>query len=371
MKKITTGAVVIVALLLIGFKLSSNKSEMAETASLANKVSEQIPVEMLPATLQVYEGNVQALGSLEAITDLTMLSQTEGLVTKKYINKGEVVKKGDLLAMVENSSLKADYDAAKANYERLELDLARFENLAEKEAVTTRQLDEVKIAYTNAKSRLVATKKMYDESFIKATASGTINEDYFQEGANLAKQAKLYDIVDVSELKLSVKLTAENILRIKENDIVEISSDVYPGEKYLGTVSAIAVKADNSKKYEVEIKLKNSPTKPLRAGMFGKVKFSFKNNVEQLFISREALVGSVKNPQVYIVVDNKAHLASIEIGEILEDKMVVVQGLKEGDMVVINGQTNLKEGTTVYSLQKKSLMSHDIDTNINTSKVSK
>ncbi|MDZ7849181.1 MAG: hypothetical protein U5L96_22040 [Owenweeksia sp.] len=69
------------------------------------------------------------------------------------------------------------------NYEKLKADHQRFTKLAEKDAVTQRQLEEVSIGLENAEAQYRAAKKRLDNTSIRATANGIINEDYIQEGS--------------------------------------------------------------------------------------------------------------------------------------------------------------------------------------------
>lgn len=350
MKKVIISLVVIASIGLVAWKLADNKQEMAETAKLAEKVSEFIPVEMGKVTRKNLQNNVTNIGTFEAYTDLTMLAETEGLVLKVYHTKGDFVKKGELLAQVENELLQAEVTATQANYQKLKTDFDRFTKLAEKDAVTERQLEDIKVATANAEAQYKSAKKRLEDTYIRATATGTINEDYIQEGSNISRKGKLYDIVDVSQLKLNVKVTGNNVLSIHEGDEVKVTSDIYPEKTFTAKVTAIAAKADNSLKYDIELLMKNSAENPLKAGMFGKAHFEFSNATEGLYISREALAGSIKNPTVFIVKDGQAKLIDIAIGEILDNEIQVVSGLNEGDEVVVNGQINLKDGTKVKTL---------------------
>ncbi|WP_417610067.1 efflux RND transporter periplasmic adaptor subunit [Owenweeksia hongkongensis] len=362
MKKVIIAVVVIASIGLVAWKLSDNKKQMAETAKLAEKVSDYIPVELGTVTSKKLESHVTNIGTFEAYTDLTMLAETEGLVLKIYHKKGDFVKKGELLAEVENELLQAEVTATKANYEKLKTDFDRFTKLAEKDAVTERQLEDINVATANAEAQYKSAKKRLEDTYIRATATGTINEDYIQEGSNISRKGKLYDIVDVSQLKLNVKVTGSHVLSIHEGDEVKVTSDIYPSKTFTAKVTAIAAKADNSLKYDIELLMKNSDENPLKAGMFGKAHFEFTNAGEGLYISREALAGSIKEPQVFIVQDGRAKLIDIAIGDILDNEIQVVSGLKEGDEVVVNGQINLKDGTKV-----KTLNAND-DTNLSASK---
>ena len=354
MKKIIITLVVLSAIGLIAWKLADNKHEMAETAKLAEKVSDFIPVEMGVVTSKNLQNDVSSIGTFEAFTDLNMLSQTEGLVVKVYHTKGDFVQKNELLAQVENELLQAEVAATKANFEKLTTDFSRFTTLAEKDAVTERQLEDIKVATANAEAQYKRAKKLLEDTYIRATASGTINEDYIQEGSNIAKNAELYDIVDVSKLKLNVKVTGNNVLSIHEGDEVKVTSDIYGNKTFTAKVTAIAAKADNSLKYDIELLMQNSDESPLKAGMFGTAHFEFTDKTKGLYISRDAIAGSIKEPSVYILVDGKATLRDIAIGEVLDQEVQVTSGLKEGDEVVVNGQINLREGTKVKALEKDS-----------------
>lgn len=350
MKKGITIVLIIAAIGLVAFTLANNKEEMAKKAALAERVSDQIPVELGSVTRKKMDSRVNAIGNFEAKTDLTMLSETAGLVTNMYHEKGDFVKKGEILARVENESLKADLEAAEAARDKAGLDLERFTKLAKKDAVTKRQLEDVRINAANTEATYKKAKKALADSYIRATATGTINEDYFQEGSNIALNAQLYDIVNVSTLKLNVKLVAAHIVEIHQGDTIRITTEMYPDQTYTGTISAIANKADKSLKYAVEIRIHNSEEKPLKAGMFGTAHFAFQNPAEALYIDRDALTGSIKDPTVFLALDSIAVLKKISIGEVYDSEVRVLSGLKEGDKIVVNGQINLKDSTKIRDI---------------------
>ena len=86
--------------------------------------------------------------------------------------------------------------------------------------------------------------------------------------------------------------------------------------------------------------------------MFGKVKFVSKSTMPRLVIPRDALLGSIKEPQVFIVENGKAQLKDITVGNTYDNNLEVLKGLKAGDKVVVNGQNNLEENTSVYEINQ-------------------
>jgi hypothetical protein len=70
-------------------------------------------------------------------------------------------------------------------------------------------------------------------------------------------------------------------------------------------------------------------------------------------VSRTAIAGSTKNPQVYIIKNNVAMLTNVTLGQILEDQVEVVKGLSEGDLVANSGLVNLADGLKVAQVSKE------------------
>lgn len=91
----------------------------------------------------------------------------------------------------------------------------------------------------------------------------------------------------------------------------------------------------------------NSDAHPLKAGMYGQASLDNAVKTAVLTIPRVALVGSVKNPQVYVVEGNQARLRDIQVGASSDQLIEVISGLKEGDAVVTSGQVNLDKESVV------------------------
>ncbi|QNR22576.1 efflux RND transporter periplasmic adaptor subunit [Croceimicrobium hydrocarbonivorans] len=337
-------------LALMAFQLYNNKVEMAENAKLSEISSDAIPVETTKASRKILEEETTADGQLEPVTDLMVISETQGRVIRVLRKKGSTVSKGDLLAEVENDLLEAEVAATEANYLKLKADQERFSKLAEQNAVTQRQLEDIGIGLKNAEAQYKSAQKRLSNTYIRATASGFINDDFIQEGSYIGGGAKLYEIVDDQQLRLNVKLTARDILRIQKGDTVEISSNLYAGETFKGIVSAIAVKADASLKYNVEIELLNSAAQKLKPGMYTTAHFHFKQKEEALYLDRNALAGSLQNPQVFVVNGETAELKNIEVGASHGPWVEIISGLSSQDQVVSSGQINLTDGTKVKVL---------------------
>ena len=126
---------------------------------------------------------------------------------------------------------------------------------------------------------------------------------------------------------------------------------MYPGRIFIGHVENIASKADEAHTYPVEIRLPNDPKFPLKGGMFGRINFISITSRDAIAISRDALIGSVKNAQVFVIKDNLASLRNITIGRESGQLLEVLNGLETGEMVVTSGQNNLSDNIRVVIIK--------------------
>jgi RND family efflux transporter MFP subunit len=109
----------------------------------------------------------------------------------------------------------------------------------------------------------------------------------------------------------------------------------------------ISQQADAAHNYQVQVRLANPTATPLKAGTFVNVDFIQNSSAQGIQIPRGALAESLQNPFVYVVQDGKALRRNITIGRDLGNTIEVLSGLQPGEIVVINGQINLANGSAV------------------------
>ena len=160
------------------------------------------------------------------------------------------------------------------------------------------------------------------------------------------------NVVDISRVKVKLNISESDAFILKVGDQVKVTTEVMPGIVFGGRVESISSKADEAHTYPVEITIVNQPAHQLKAGMFAGVEFTSLRNSESIIIPRESLVGSVKEPQVYVVENGIARLRNLTVGNQSGIYVQVLQGLTEGETIVVNGQNNLVDNLKVEILNK-------------------
>lgn len=337
------------------YKLNTVKRNKKEEINLVNKVKSDIPVTVVQAHYSNTSYNISYNGTFEPNYEVTVVSEAQGRVKEYSIEEGTFVSEGKVIVCLENDITSYQVEAAEAVYQNAQSDLKRFENLSPGEAVSTRQLEEVKLALQNAKSTYLTVKKQYENTFVTAPVSGTISKRYFERGDFIAQGAPVVDIMDTRKMKFNAWFNAADLVRIKIGQQVKITTDLYSDVSYDGSIKVIGMKPDESKRYRVQVEVRNNLTRPLISGTDGTLMISLKRDQNNISIPRNCVVGSVIEPTVYVVEEGVARSRPVIIAEIINGQAIISNGLKEGDQVVLSGQINIQDSTRVNVLNTKTL----------------
>jgi RND family efflux transporter MFP subunit len=351
MKKAITGIVIMSLLIGMGFVLMGNKKKIEASKQLPPVKA--ITVSVATVEEKTFSDNLVVLGNIVANKEVNVVSETSGKITEVLFENGQTVGKGQTLVRIDGELRNANLMTAQVNFDKAQADLNRFEAALKDKAITEAQVEAARFGLKAAEAQLIAAKRQLRDTQVNAPFSGVITTKMVEVGSMLVAvpPTVIASLVDISILKVKVLLAEKEVFKIKRGETIEISTDVYGSTKFKGIIDVIGVKADEAHNFPVEIVLQNSEKNPLRAGMFCKVHFSSLPSRNMTAIPREALVGSAKNPQVYVVENKKAILKTVALGSESGTYIEILSGLNKGDQVVVNGQINLNEGMEVEILK--------------------
>lgn len=347
--KILIPIIVTVALVgLITWKLVTNKQTIDRNAELSMTLNTVVPVMTEKPQYMNLNEVITVNGRIDSKNEVAIYSKAQGVVIRKFKKAGDVVSRGTVIAQLENNVIRENLRIAELDLAKAGKDVERFQNLASIGAITVRELEDAQIALRSIESRIAELKDQLSNTTITAPASGIINKDYFEEGTLLAIGGSVADIVDNKALKMYVNVTEKEILKLKKGQEVVITTDVYPDSTFTGIIDAISPKSNNQYYYPVEVTLNHPQLQP---GMFATAVFSMeKNNWNVPAVSREAIVGGLKAPYVFVVRDAKAYKVPVRVGISNGEYIEINDGISIDDTVIKSGQINLVNGSEVSIL---------------------
>ena len=342
---------ILLTIAIVGFgvwKLVENKSILDQRAEMSSHVNTVIPVMVETPRHMSLDRRFKVNGRVDAEYELTIYSKAHALVVKKYKKAGDAVRKGTVIAQLENAVIRENLRFAEQDLAKAQKDVTRFRNLAGVEAVTLRELEDAQIALRTVESRITELKDQLRNTTIISPVSGIIDKDYFEEGSLLSIGSNIVDIVNDKALKMYVNVTERERLTLKKGEEVAITTDVYPGSTFTGVIDAISPKSNDLYYYSVELTLRNDRLAP---GMYATAIFSnSEGSRDTPVISRKTIVGGLKAPHVFVVRDNKAHKIPIQVGSSDNEYIEVTEGISMSDLLVKSGQINLVDGIAVSIL---------------------
>jgi RND family efflux transporter MFP subunit len=190
---------------------------------------------------------------------------------------------------------------------------------------------------------------------LKAPFSGIVSGKYFEDGeiysgspvATIGKPA-IISIVQINQLKALVGISANYYPLITKGMKAEITSDIYPEMTFNGDVYKIYPTIDNATKtFTVEVKVQNNNMK-LRPGMFSKVQLNLgKGNA--ILVPNIALIKQTGTNDMYVFVNknNVAVKTPVKTGQMIDDKIVILEGLSDGDELIVVGQNKLENQSPI------------------------
>lgn len=343
-------AIAILVIASIATVLYNNNQKIKEKATAVPQGVSEMPVKVAAVEKRSPDNNLELTGSFEARQTLPLIAEAQGSIVQLNIKEGQSIGAGQVIARIDSTSVRSNLATAQAAYNNAVKNKERFQRLSEAGAISQKQYEDVALNVENARANVQSIQQQMNYTIIRSPMSGIVSEVRVERGSFASPGMQLGSVVDISRLKMVVKVSEQDVIKLKKGQPVEIKTEVYPEQTFNGTISLISVQADAGRKYNMEVEVPNSDTFPIKAGMFGTVRLKTQNtdNVEKIFIPRKAIVGSIQNPQVFVLNnDSTVTLKDIDVQNQNDDEVVVLKGLTTLEKVIIAGQINLQSGTKV------------------------
>lgn len=346
MKRITILLAIIGTLGLTAWTLVNNKKEVEAKVYKPN-ADQKVGVRTAVAELRNLSQETEFLGSFAPNREIEIRPQAGGQIIALPIEEGQSVGTGRLIAKLDDDQLKYQIEAAQVTLEGYQNDLKRYENLVKGDATPAVNLERTQLSIRATQAQLKQLQKQVANTTITAPFSGIITEKMVEKGSVVSVGSPIAKVTDISTLKLVVQIPEKAINQFHVGQVLTIHTEVYPNTPFSGRISMIAAQGDAAHNYPVDITVSNSSKNLLRAGMYGSIANTHTVKGQTLAVPRQAIIGSSKEPQIYVVEQGKAILKSVSIGATTNEYYEITKGLNPGDRVVTSGQINLQNGTLV------------------------
>lgn len=324
-------------------------------AKKSEKPKELQPCKTIVAHKSNLENKWYYVGEVEAKTSTSVGFRLPGTIMTVYVNEGDPVAKGQLLAELDPQDVKSSYDIAQATLHQAEDAMRRIEMMHKEQSVPEIKYVEVQTKLEQARSMYAAAKKRLADTKLYAPVSGVIGKRNIEVGENYGMLLSAFTILDMSEVMVKVPIPEREIPKIKKGDEASICvlalGDSVHFKAHVDEISVVGDRLTHS--YEVRLRVNNRQGK-LMNGMVCNVQLWPKatQGVKGFVLPVCAVKSNAANEHyVWVVKGNKTYRQTVSIGMYSKDGIIIYEGLRDGDHVVVEGQEKISDGQTVKEIQ--------------------
>ncbi|MEJ2215757.1 MAG: efflux RND transporter periplasmic adaptor subunit [Gemmatimonadota bacterium] len=310
------------------------------------------PVSVAPVERGSVGRSVTVSGVVEPIRIVGVNSQISGALLAVLVEEGNVVRKGGVLARVDDRELQAQLEAAEASYQVTQAAYERAQQLRDRKVITLPEYERDRTAFAAAKAQLEQVRTRIAYATVTAPIDGVITEKRVEAGDVVAPQTRLFTLADVSTLVVRVGVSELDVVAVNVGDPVVLALDAFPDRSFRGRVRRIFPTGDpTTRLVPVEVALRPQDADDVRPGFLARVTFALGTRQGVLLVPASALVGGAGSESVFVVEDGRAIRRTVTAGVTSEGRVEIVAGLQAGEQVIVAGNNMLRDGAAVRVIE--------------------
>ena len=298
------------------------------------------------------EDDTQAVGTLRSRQGVVLRPETSGRIQALSFSDGQRVRKGQLLVQLDDTLQRAQLKQAEASAAIARTNLQRSRELAAQNFVSQSAVDQNAAALEVALAQVQLAQAQLQRMQVLAPFDGIVGIRSVSVGDYVKDGADLVTVEDLSSVWVDFRLPERFMARVRPGQPVELALDALPGRKFSARVEALDSQLDaNGRSVLVRARLSNGDG-ALRSGMFARVRAVFEVRSKALVVAEEALVPVGDKQFVFRVVDGPeggkvAQRVPVKVGMRMPGKAEIVDGVKDGEAIVVAGQSRLMRGENI------------------------
>lgn len=341
---------------------SGCKKQAASTASAVPAAVEVGRENIAIVSAQQLQSGPSVSGTLEARQMATLRAEVAGPVIQTYVDRGQSVRRGQLLARIDDTSLKeaalsaqSGARSAKLSLDNAQRNFDRSQALEKAGAIAQRDLESAQsqlaaasAANDDAQARLTQAQQTLDKTFIRAPFDGQVSDRQVSAGDVVQPGSALLTVIDPASMRLEASVPSEQISAIKRDAPVQFSVSGYPGRTFVGHIEYVSPAADPvTRQIKIDVSIPNDRA-DLVAGLFAQGRVAS--------VTRTALVAPVAavdqrgvTPAVVRIKGGKTERVAIQLGIRDEARGLyeVTAGLSAGDTLLVGAAQGITPGTPI------------------------
>jgi membrane fusion protein (multidrug efflux system) len=312
-----------------------------------------MPVEVAPVRVGAVTDEIATVGSLQANESVVVRAEIAQRISAIEFTEGRTVKAGAVLVRLDATELAAQVAQSEASTGLARANFERAKPLQDEKLISPQAFDELGTKLKEAEANLAVARERLSKAIIRAPFGGRLGLRQVSPGDYVQPGQAMVNLEDVSSVKVDFRVPGVHVSRVNVGQAVSVRVDAFPDRTFTGKIEAIDPRLDEATRTVVVRARIPSPRGELLPGMFARVAVVVAERPNALLIPEQAVVPMGNDAFVFRVVDGKAAMVKIVIGQRRAGEAEVVSGLAPQDVVVIGGQMKIRDGAPVTVINQQ------------------
>jgi RND family efflux transporter MFP subunit len=328
-------------------QLESEISLLDTNSSKSQKIKQVSSTTLAPEQFQHF---VSVQGSVEADENVMVTSKMPGLITSIKVRQGDMVKQGQILAVLDDDVLQKSIDEVKIGLAQVVVMYEKQKSLWDQKIGTEMQYLGLKNQKESLEKKLITLKSQESQALVTAPFSGVIDEVFVKQGSLASPGIPLMQLVNVNLLKAVAKVPDSYVAYIKEGDNVSVR---FPDldktiSATVGYVGRIVDPLSRTFKIEVKVPSENGSLKP---NLLAMIQINDKTSKSAIVIEENIIQPTEAGKIVFVTAEEKgqkiARQKTVTTGLSYNGKVEILSGLSAGENLITTGYQDLADNQPI------------------------
>ena len=323
---------------------TANGGTTAKSADVA------VAVEAAPVRTDTVLRQIRAVGTLKSNESVVIASEVSGRILEIAGVEGQEIVRGRVILRLDPAIYEAELEQARAALALSERNYKRANDLKTSGAGTGRALDEAVASLHNDQAAVTLAEARLAKTQIAAPFNGVLGLRRMSVGAYVNPGDMIVNLEQIDPLKVDFRIPENSLAAAKVGQPLYVTVDALPGQTFEGSVYAVDPQIDETARNILLRATLPNPNGKLRPGLFVRVSLIVERHEKAILVPERSLVPMADDQFVFRVVEGKAVMTKVVLGERVGNEVEIVEGLSAGDTVVTDGVLKIRDGSTVTVL---------------------
>lgn len=308
---------------------------------------------------------VDATGTIEPDNSVDLSATASGTLEKVYVKQNEKVTKGQVLATIESKALTSTMKQAQNTLENKESYFNRLNSLYSQGAISYQEMDNARLEYLNAQAAYDKAQADVNDTVITSPMDGVVVGEPMKEGETvsqgLSSQMVIVSVADLSAMRIELLVDETDIGEVKIGQNVDFTVDAYPNRTFHGMVTDISKKQYSSSSssssssvvyYTVYVEINKDELEGLYPSMTARATIHGRESDNALTVPVTAIRSDGEGSYVYVKKGDGVSKAYVTTGITTDKEVEILDGLHEGDEIVVSGTVSAEKSTPTNKNQR-------------------